>query len=74
MPKLPPARVLGERIREERVLRAMTQLELANKAGLPGPNAAAWVCRFETGQRDPRFSTIKKLAEALGMTVSDLLR
>jgi transcriptional regulator with XRE-family HTH domain len=48
-------------LREERLL---TQKDLAVKTGL----TVATISRLENGQRRPRFTTLRKLAEALGVT------
>ncbi len=50
----------------ERVL--LTQRELAAKAGL----TQATVQRIETGATKARISTVRKLAEALGVPASEL--
>ena len=42
---------------------------LAEKAGI----APAYLSQIETGKRDGTVSTIKKLAEALGVMVDDLV-
>jgi transcriptional regulator with XRE-family HTH domain len=51
------------RLRELREQRLMTQGELAAKAGL----THATISRLETGKHRPYFSTIRKLAGALGV-------
>jgi transcriptional regulator with XRE-family HTH domain len=51
-----------------RLYRGMSQSELAEKAGLK----QAQVSRLESGTREPRLQTARKLAEALGVDV-DLL-
>ena len=48
--------------------RFMTQVELAKAAGV----SPTTINRVETGKMDPRFSTIKKLAAALGVTPEEL--
>jgi transcriptional regulator with XRE-family HTH domain len=48
----------------------MTQEEVANRSGVH----ATEVSRIEGGKRDPQVSTVKKLAEAVGLNASDLLR
>ena len=57
-----------ERLRAIREARFMTQGELAAKAGLTN----ATVSRLERGRRRPRLSTIRRLAEALGVPPSAL--
>lgn len=48
----------------------MTQQELADRAGI----GVASVVRIENDRTDPRFSTIKKLAEALEVDPKELTR
>jgi transcriptional regulator with XRE-family HTH domain len=61
---------LKERLREERRRAALTQGELAEKAGV-GINT---IVRIETGEiTEPRVSTLRKLATALGLEARDLL-
>jgi transcriptional regulator with XRE-family HTH domain len=61
---------LKERLREERRRAALTQGELAERAGV-GINT---IVRIETGEiTDPRVSTLRKLARALGLEARDLL-
>jgi transcriptional regulator with XRE-family HTH domain len=61
---------LKEKLREERRRAALTQGELAEKAGV-GINT---VVRIETGEiTEPRVSTLRKLAQALGVQPRDLL-
>ena len=33
-----------------------------------------YLCNVETGKADPSLSTLKRLAEALGVTVSELVK
>jgi transcriptional regulator with XRE-family HTH domain len=48
----------------------MTQEEVANRSGVH----ATEVSRIEGGKRDPQVSTVQKLAKAVGLSTSDLLR
>jgi transcriptional regulator with XRE-family HTH domain len=61
---------LKEKLKEERRRAALTQGELADKAGV-GINT---IVRIETGEiTEPRVSTLRKLAHALGLQPRDLL-
>jgi transcriptional regulator with XRE-family HTH domain len=61
---------LKDKLREERRRAALTQGELAEKAGV-GINT---IVRIETGEvPEPRVSTLRKLAHALGTEPRDLL-
>ena len=61
---------LKEKLREERRRAALTQGELAEKAGV-GINT---IVRIETGEiTEPRVSTLRKLARALGIKPRELL-
>jgi transcriptional regulator with XRE-family HTH domain len=59
---------VGERLKEERLLRGWSQRDLAQEAG----TTAETISSIETGQHDPRPSTLRKLAEGLGIEVRDL--
>ncbi len=60
---------LGYKIKFERGKRKMSQLDLALKTGL----TTRTVSRIECGIIDPKFSTLSKIAEALGMNLIELL-
>lgn len=60
----------GNKVRKFRLVAGMTQKELAEKAGTT-ENAVSLI---ESGKRNPRPSTIKKIAEALNVPVEDILR
>jgi transcriptional regulator with XRE-family HTH domain len=62
MPKLTQLRAIRER-------KALTQQELADKAGL----SRVAVVRVEAGASEPYPSTIRKLAAALEVEPSDLM-
>jgi transcriptional regulator with XRE-family HTH domain len=59
---------VGERLKEERLLRGWSQRDLAREAG----TTAETISSIETGQHEPRPSTLRKLAEGLGVEVRDL--
>ena len=60
---------MDSNVRRLRELRALSQRELAARAKL----SVTTVNRIETGQRKPMPKTIRKLAEALGVTPEELL-
>ena len=60
---------IGDRLKDLRVRRALTQEELAAKAGI-GKNT---VNRIERNQAEPHMSTLRKLAAALGVEPSELV-
>ena len=61
---------LMDRLREERRKAALTQGELAEKAGV----GITTIVRIERGDiEEPRVSTLRKLAEALEIRPRDLL-
>jgi transcriptional regulator with XRE-family HTH domain len=61
---------IGDRLKDLRVRRALTQEELAAKAGI-GKNT---VNRIERNQAEPHMSTLRKLAAALGVEPSELVK
>ncbi|MHC9064027.1 helix-turn-helix transcriptional regulator [Nitrospira sp. CMX1] len=61
---------LAKRLKELRAQKGLTQLQVAKKAGL----TLAYIGRLETGHYDPQLSTLRKLARALGVTASDLVK
>jgi len=67
----PRQRRLAVRIRTLRKARKMTQAELARKAEL----SLGYIAHLETetGPRDPKVSSLRKLAKALGVPVTELL-
>lgn len=60
---------LANRIVEARTARNLSQSELARKAKLNGST----LYRIESGQASPNMTTLGKIAEALGMTVEELI-
>lgn len=67
---LPPPAAFARNLRAAREKAGLSQEALAERAGMHR-NAVALL---ETGKRDPRVSTVAKLAKALGVPASDLLK
>jgi transcriptional regulator with XRE-family HTH domain len=62
-------KVFGNRLKKARKDNDLTQIEVAEKAGV-SPNHYA---RLERGEIKPKFEMIKKLAKALNVKSSDIL-
>ncbi len=60
---------VGDKVKRLRDERALTQEELADKAGL----TVAALSRIERNNAEPRPTTRRKLAEALGVDPSELI-
>ena len=60
---------IGERIKQARKARRMSQKELAEKIGVQPAN----ISQFERGSRNPKLENINKIASALGILTSELL-
>jgi transcriptional regulator with XRE-family HTH domain len=60
---------IGDRLRDLRVRRALTQEELADKADV-GTNTVA---RLERNETEPHMSTLRKLAKALDIDPAELV-
>jgi transcriptional regulator with XRE-family HTH domain len=60
---------IGKRLKELRIRRALTQEELAAKANI-GKNT---VNKIERNITEPHMSTLRKLAQALGVEPHELL-
>lgn len=59
----------GDRLRQLREEKRMSQTELAEKVGFQ-PSA---ISHFESGRRSPSFDNLKKLADGLAVTIDYLL-
>lgn len=59
----------GIRLAELRQAAGLSQYELARYVGVPQANIAFW----ERSEKPPRSEVLPKMAEALGVTVEDLL-
>jgi transcriptional regulator with XRE-family HTH domain len=60
---------VGDRLKTLRTLNALTQAELADRAGL----TTAAVARIERDEVEPRPTTLRKLAKALSVQPRDLI-
>ncbi|HAM56349.1 MAG: hypothetical protein A2X51_14350 [Candidatus Rokubacteria bacterium GWC2_70_24] len=61
---------LAKRIKALREQRGLSQESLAAKAGV----SRGYLARLETGRHDPTVGTVEKLAKALRIKVTDLLK
>jgi transcriptional regulator with XRE-family HTH domain len=61
--------MLTTTIKRLRKRRKLTQQGLAVRAGL----TLGYIARLEIGMHDPRLGTLRKLAKALGVKVTELL-
>lgn len=60
---------LARRVKQLRRAAGLTQEALAHKAGV----SCGYLARLETGRHDPKLSTLRTLAKALGVPVTALL-
>jgi transcriptional regulator with XRE-family HTH domain len=60
---------IGQRIHEVRRARRLTQREVAKRTGIAEP----FLSRVENNHAQPSVSTLERLAEAMGVTMGDLL-
>ena len=66
---MPAVVYIGDRLREVRTRRLLTQEELAEKSGV----SPSTVANIERDHREPHFRTIRKLAKALDVDPTELL-
>jgi transcriptional regulator with XRE-family HTH domain len=66
---MPVVVYIGEKLKEIRTKRLLTQEELAEKAGV----SAATVVNVERNNQEPHFRTIRKLAKALEIDPTELI-
>lgn len=60
---------LGKKIREARIGRSLTQLEVAEKAD----TSANYFAQIERGEVNPSYSMLRAIAKALRVNLSDLI-
>jgi transcriptional regulator with XRE-family HTH domain len=66
---MPVVVYIGEKLREVRTRRLLTQDELADKAGV----SQSTIANIERDHAEPQFRTIRKLAKALDLDPTELL-
>lgn len=67
--RLPQRRAIGQRIREWRLKRELSQAEVARHAGI----TQASLSNYENGKRDLPLSTLLGVTAALNVSLGDLL-
>jgi transcriptional regulator with XRE-family HTH domain len=60
---------IGKKLKDKRFRAGLTQQQLADKSGL----TQTTVARVERDMVEPEVTTVRKLSQALGITISDLL-
>lgn len=61
----------GENVRWARTRKGLTQAELADRIRVRRhPTTASYISRLEHGSIDPRLSTVRSIARALGVQVA----
>ena len=63
-------RKLGENLRNLRLKKNMSQVDLATALSVD----RAYISNIENGRMNPTLSTLEKIANALGISSSELLR
>jgi len=61
---------IGDALKEIRTGQGMSQSTLAKESGFTQVS----ISRIETGNQDPSFTTLERLAKAMGVPVSTLVR
>lgn len=62
-------KALGDKIRERRLKKELTQEELAHRADLD----YSYINQIENGKRNPSMEAVEKIAKALGVKAKDLI-
>ena len=65
----PKERLFKDQLQQTRKMRELNQEELAKKAGL----ASTAISHFESGARKPSFDNLRKLADALEVSIDYLM-
>lgn len=60
---------MGEKLKAARKAAGLTQEQLAEKVGVQQRDISRW----ENGQREPGVLIVKKMAQALGCSMDDLV-
>ena len=62
---------LGEKIKYLRIRKGYSQRELARQAGVS--STTVYFLELEKAVKDPHPNTLKKIADALGISIDDLI-
>lgn len=65
-----PAREMGKRLKTLREAKKMSQAMLAGKAEI----SRGYLIRLEAGRQDPTLGTLERLAKALDVKLSELIK
>ena len=60
---------MGEKLKAARLAAGLTQIDLAERVGCQQRDISRW----ENGDREPRATTLKKMAQAIGCSMDDLV-
>ena len=60
---------IGDRIRQYRSIRGITQEELAYMIG----SSSAYICNVELGKKKPSLQMLSEIADVMNLTVNDFL-
>ena len=69
-PFMASGKKLGENLRKLRLKKNMSQVDLANALNVD----RAYISNIENGRMNPTLSTLEKIANALGISSSELLK
>jgi transcriptional regulator with XRE-family HTH domain len=61
---------LGDTLKKIREAKGLSQKELAGLLDMPQPQYS----RIESGKTDPSFTTLERIAKALGISLADLFK
>ena len=67
-PRTEPQPALGKAIRQAREARGLSQEEL----GLQAEIHPTWISHLESGRNNPAWGSVRRIAGALGLKVSEL--
>lgn len=59
----------SENLKQIRINKGFSQKEIAERLGVSQPSYA----QYENGKRNPKLETVRKIADALGVYISDLI-
>jgi transcriptional regulator with XRE-family HTH domain len=67
-PRTEPQPALGKAIKQRREERGLSQEALGHAAGIH----PTWISHIESGRNNPAWGSVKRIAAALGLKVSEL--